>query len=78
MKAEKTIMVTGKEYQHIKEYLEHNPDYEYHAGSEFEPEIIKVTEIYLDTDPDFTRNPKQFARINDDLSVQVKIVYEEE
>jgi hypothetical protein len=78
MKAEKTIMVTGKEYQHIKEYLEHHTEYEYPTGNEFDPQMIKVTEIYLDTDPDFTRNPKQFARINDDLHVQVKIVYEEE
>jgi hypothetical protein len=77
MKAEKTIMITGKEYQHIKEYLEQHPEYEYHTGSEFEPEVIKVTEIYLDTDPDFTRNPKQFARIDDDLHVQVKIEYED-
>jgi hypothetical protein len=78
MKAEKTIMVTGKEYQYIKEYLEQHDEYEYQTGTEFDPQTIKVTEIYLDTDPDFTRNPKQFARVNDDLNVQVKIVYEEE
>jgi len=78
MKEEKTIMVTGKEYQHIKEHLQNHPEYDYHAGTEFDPEVIKVTEIYLDTDPDFTRNPAQFARINDDLHVQVKIVYEGE
>ena len=78
MKAERTIMITGKEYQHIKEHLTNNPDYEYHTGTEFDPEILKVTDIYLDTDPDFTRNPKQFAKIDEDLSVQVKIEYEEE
>ena len=78
MKTEKTIMITGKEYQHIKEQLESNPVYEYHTGTEYDPEIITVSEIYLDTDPDFTRNPKQFARVNDDLNVQVKIVYEED
>ena len=78
MKAERTIMITGKEYQHIKEHLENHADYEYHTGTEFDPEIIKVTDIYLDTDPDFTRNPKQFAKIDEDLSVQVKIEYEEE
>lgn len=77
MKAEKTIIITGKQYQHVKEHLNNHPYYEYHTGSEFDPEILKVTEIYLDTDPDFTRNPKQFARINDDLNVQVKIAYEE-
>ncbi len=71
-------MITGKEYQHIKEYLAQHPEYEYHTGNAYDHETIKVTEIYLDTDPDFTRNPKQFARINDDLNVQVKIVYEEE
>lgn len=76
MKEEKTIMVTGKEYQYIKEHLEHHPEYEYHAGTEFDTQIIKVTEIYLDTDADFTRHPQQFARVNDDLQVQVKIVYE--
>jgi hypothetical protein len=78
MKAEKTIMITGKQYQHIKEHLEHHPDYNYNSGGLYDPETIKVTEIYLDTDPDFTRNPKQFARVNDDLNVQVKIVYEED
>lgn len=71
-------MVTGREYQHIKEYLDTHDAYNYRTGNEFDPQIVKVTEIYLDTDPDFTRNPKQFARINDDLHVQVKIVYEEE
>lgn len=78
MRTERTIMITGKEYQQIKDYLQHHDVYEYHTGTEFEPEVIKVTDIYLDTDPDFTRNPQQFARINDNLSVQVKIVYDDE
>ena len=78
MKTERTIMITGKEYQHIKEHLESHDEYEYHTGTEFDPELIRVTEIYLDTDPDFTRNPKQFAKVDDDLHVQVKIVYEED
>ena len=77
MKAEKTTMITGKEYQHIKEHLKTNDFYEYRTGGAFTPETIKITEIYLDTDPDFTRNPQQFARVNDDLHVQVKMVYEE-
>ncbi|GAB3920651.1 hypothetical protein [Mucilaginibacter myungsuensis] len=77
MKTERTIMMTGKEYQHIKEQLETNAEYEYHTGTEFEPETLTLTDIYLDTDPDFTRNPEQFARIDGDLSVQVKVVYEE-
>ena len=78
MKTERTVMITGKEYQHIKEHLENHDEYEYHTGTEFDPETIKVTEIYLDTDPDFTRNPAQFAKIDGDLSVQVKIVFEED
>lgn len=70
-------MITGKEYQHIKEHLLHHADYEYQTRNGHHQETIKVTEIYLDTDADFTRHPEQFARINDDLQVQVKIVYEE-
>lgn len=77
MKAEKTILITGKEYQHIKEHLAHHPEYEYPAESSPPTESIKVTEIYLDTDADFTRHPQQFARVNDNLQVQAKIVYEE-
>jgi len=72
MKAEKTIMVTGKEYQHIKDYLKDHESYTYHNGNE----DIDVTEIYLDTDPDFTRNPQQFAKVTDNLCVQVKVEYE--
>lgn len=77
MKAEKTILITGKEYQHIKEHLAHHPEYEYFNEEEPRPETIKVTEIYLDTNPDFTRHPKEFARVNENLQVQAKIVYEE-
>lgn len=77
MKAEKTTIITGKEYQHIKEHLQNNAYYEFSNGSMFSPETVKITEIYLDTDPDFTRNPKQFARVADDQNVQVKMVYEE-
>lgn len=70
-------MLTGKEYQHIKEHLTHNPEYEYLTEGDHHTERIKVTEIYLDTDADFTRHPEQFARVNDNLQVQAKIVYEE-
>lgn len=68
-------MITGKHYQDIKEHLDNSQPYQYNIGTENHPELVSVTEIYLDTDPDFTRNPKQFAKISDDLKVQVKIEY---
>jgi hypothetical protein len=31
--------------------------------------------MYMDTDADFTRNPRQFAKMNEDLHIQVKLEY---
>ncbi|MFD1257576.1 hypothetical protein ACFQ3S_12280 [Mucilaginibacter terrae] len=76
MKAEKMVMLTGKQYQDIKLNLENQPYYEYNTGTNNNPDIVKITEIYLDTDPDFTRNPKQFAKVTDDNFVQVRIEFE--
>jgi hypothetical protein len=76
MKAEKMVMLTGKQYQEIKQSLEQQPSYEYNAGTSNNPDMVHITEIYLDTDPEFTRNPKQYAQVNDDNFVQVRIEYE--
>lgn len=69
-------MLTGKQYQEIKQSLEQQPSYEYNAGTNNTPDIVHITEIYLDTDPEFTRNPKQYAKVQDDNYVQVRIEYE--
>jgi len=76
MKAEKMIMLTGKQYQEIKQSLESQSSYEYNAGTNGNPDVVHITEIYLDTDPDFTRNPTQFAKVHNDNYVQVRIGYE--
>ena len=76
MKAEKMVMLTGKQYQDIKKSLESQPSYEYNTGTDNNPDVVKITEIYLDTDPDFTRNPTQFAKVHNDNFVQVRIEYE--
>jgi hypothetical protein len=76
MKAEKMVMLTGKEYQDIKLSLESKPSYEYNTGTDSKPDVVKITEIYLDTDPEFSRNPKQFAKVSNDNFVQVRIEYE--
>ena len=76
MKTDKMVMLTGKQYQDIKLSLESQPSYEYNIGTDNNPEVVKITEIYLDTDPDFTRNPKQFAKVNNDNFVQVRVEYE--
>ena len=76
MKAEKMVMLTGKQYQEIKQSLEQQPSYEYNTGTNNNPDVVHITEIYLDTDPEFTRNPKQYAQVNDDNYVQVRIEYE--
>lgn len=68
-------MITGKLYADIKAGLEIKQSIPYNAGTSLHPEIIDITGIYLDTDPDFTRNSGQFARIDDDKHVQVKIEY---
>ena len=73
--AEKTIMITGKHYQEIKEQVDNNEPYAYNIGTDGHPQMINITDIYLDTDPDFTRNPRQFAKVSDNLKVQVKIEY---
>jgi hypothetical protein len=77
MKAEKMVMLTGKKYQEIKQSLESQPSYEYNTGTNNNPDVVHITEIYLDTDPEFTRNPTQFAKVHDDNYVQVRIGYEE-
>jgi hypothetical protein len=77
MKAEKMVMLTGKQYQEVKQQLDKNSPFEYNVGTNGKPELLKITDIYLDTDPEFTRNPKQYAEVNDDNYVQVRVEYEE-
>ena len=76
MKTEKMVMLTGKQYQDIKRSLESQPSYEYNTGTDNNPDVVNITEIYLDTDPDFTRNPTQFAKVHNDNFVQVRIEYD--
>ncbi|CAM3685612.1 hypothetical protein MUGA111182_03150 [Mucilaginibacter galii] len=76
MKTEKMVMLTGKQYQEIKQSLETNPSYEYNSGTDNKPDVVHITDIYLDTDPEFTRNPTQYAKVRNDNYVQVRIEYE--
>ncbi|WP_413669401.1 hypothetical protein ACEN9X_05235 [Mucilaginibacter sp. Mucisp86] len=75
MTAEKMIIVTGKQYLELKQSLESGEGLTYNIGTDKQPEIVRITNIYMDTDPDFTRNPRQFARMHEDLNVQVKLEY---
>jgi len=75
MTAEKMIIVTGKQYLELKQNLESGEGLTYNIGTDKHPEIVRITNIYMDTDPDFTRNPRQFARMHEDLNVQVKLEY---
>ncbi|QTE36950.1 hypothetical protein J3L18_28200 [Mucilaginibacter gossypii] len=75
MTAEKMIIVTGKQYLELKQSLESGEGLTYNIGTDKHPELVKITNIYMDTDPDFTRNPRQFARMHEDLNVQVKLEY---
>ncbi|WP_462265979.1 hypothetical protein [Mucilaginibacter sp.] len=77
MKAEKTLMLTGKQYQDVKAYLQTNESYAYNSGTDLNPEIINITDIALDTDPEFSRNPKQFAKVHEDKHVQVVAEYDD-
>ncbi len=77
MKAEKMVMLTGKQYQEIKQELENKSSFQYNVGTNSKPELLNITDIYLDTDPEFTRNPKQYAEVSNDKYVQVKVEYEE-
>ncbi|QQL48659.1 hypothetical protein [Mucilaginibacter ginkgonis] len=77
MKAEKMVMLTGKEYQDIRSKVDEGQPCIYNIGTENKPQIINVLNVYLDTDPDFTRNPKNFAKVSDGKQVQVKLEYEE-
>jgi hypothetical protein len=75
MTAEKMIIVTGKQYLELKQSLESGEGLTYNIGTDKHPEIVKITNIYMDTDADFTRNPRQFASMHEDLNVQVKLEY---
>ncbi len=77
MKAEKTLMITGDLYQQIKAHLQSNHSYTYNSGTDLNPEILEITDISLDTDPEFTRNPRQFAKVHADMNVQVLVEYTE-
>ncbi|WP_342645262.1 hypothetical protein [Mucilaginibacter sp. CSA2-8R] len=77
MKAEKMVMLTGKQYQEIKSELDKQSPLQYNIGTNGKPELLNITDIYLDTDPEFTRNPKQYAEVSNDNYVQVKVEYEE-
>jgi hypothetical protein len=55
--------------------LESGEGLTYNIGTDKHPEIVKITNIYMDTDADFTRNPRQFASMHEDLNVQVKLEY---
>ena len=75
MTAEKMIIITGKKYLELKQDLESGTGLTFNIGTDKNPEEVVITSMYLDTDPDFTRNPRQFARMNEDLNVQVKLEY---
>jgi len=77
MKAEKMVMLTGKQYQEVKKELNKQSPFKYNVGTNGKPELLNITDIYLDTDPEFTRNPKQYAAISNDNYVQVRVEYEE-
>jgi hypothetical protein len=76
MKGDKMVMLTGKQYQDIKRALEAQPSYEFNAGTDGKPDVIHITDIYLDTDPEFTRNHNQYAEVSNDNYVQVRVEYE--
>ena len=71
-------MLTGKQYQEIKSRLETESSVSYNVGSNGKPETLNITDIYLDTDPEFTRNYNQYAKVSDDHHVQVRVEYEEQ
>ncbi|MEN0052221.1 MAG: hypothetical protein AAGC65_01065 [Mucilaginibacter sp.] len=75
MTAEKMIMITGKQYLELKQRMEGGDGLTYNIGTEKHPEEVKIINIYMDTDADFTRNPRQFAKMNEDLNIQVKLEY---
>jgi hypothetical protein len=75
MTAEKMIMITGKQYLELKQSLESGEGLTYNIGTDKSPEEVKIINMYMDTDADFTRNPRQFAKMNEDLHIQVKLEY---
>ncbi|MEZ2338727.1 hypothetical protein AB6735_23965 [Mucilaginibacter sp. RCC_168] len=75
MTAEKMIMITGKQYLELKQKLESGEGLTYNIGTDKHPEEVKIINMYMDTDPDFTRNPRQFAKMHEDLNIQVKMEY---
>jgi hypothetical protein len=77
MKIEKMAVMSGRLYIEIRDELKNNGHYVYNMGTSAQPQMVNLTDIYLDTDPEFTRNPKQYAKIDHDKNVQVKLEYEE-
>ena len=77
MKTEHMVMMTGKKYRELRSKVTNNETPEFNMGTDGKPVIVKVTDIYLDTDPEFTRHPEQYAKIQDDKQVQVMVEYEE-
>jgi len=77
MKSETMAMMSGKLYIEIRDKLNNNETCTYNIGTNGKPHTVTLTGIYLDTDPEFTRNPLQYAKINSDKNVQVKLEYDE-
>jgi len=77
MKTERMVMMTGRKYQELKNSVDNNQTPEFNIGTDHKPHVVKITDIYLDTDPEFTRNPQQYAKVHDDKHVQVMVEYEE-
>lgn len=75
MTAERMIMITGKQYLELKQRLESDNGLIYNIGTDKHPEPVKIINMYMDTDADFTRHPRQFAKMNEDLHIQVKLEY---
>jgi hypothetical protein len=75
MTAEKMIMITGKQYLELKHSLESGSGLIYNIGTDKHPEEVKIINMYMDTDADFTRNPRQFAKMSEALNIQVKLEY---
>ena len=75
MTAEKMIIITGQQYLKLKQSLESGQGLTYNIGTDKHPELVKITNMYMDTDADFTRNSGQFAKMNEGLNIQVKLEY---
>lgn len=77
MNKETTIILTGRAYTELREKIALNQSVDFSIGTEDDSQMVKVTEAYTESDPDFLADRQNFPKIDSDAEIRVRIKYQE-